>query len=112
MLVPVALSARGNVMDRGVHTLPIVDRHYSLLLLPLYFPPMLRPPQIYFKNQTAPSGSAHPTHLPLAHVLSLVIDSFTSATERHIEVSYYYYYYYSTAHILTIWPFHTGRRWT
>ncbi|KAJ6476112.1 20S proteasome subunit [Mycena sanguinolenta] len=42
--------------------------------------------QIYFKNQTAPPGSAHPTHLPLAHVLSLVIDSFTSATERHIEV--------------------------
>ncbi|KAJ7776856.1 20S proteasome subunit [Mycena maculata] len=42
--------------------------------------------QIYFKNQTPPPGNAHPTHLPLPHVLSLVIDSFTSATERHIEV--------------------------
>ncbi|KAJ7619792.1 20S proteasome subunit [Mycena polygramma] len=42
--------------------------------------------QIYFKNQTPSPGSAHPTHLPLAHVLSLVIDSFTSATERHVEV--------------------------
>ncbi|KAJ7659853.1 20S proteasome subunit [Mycena rosella] len=42
--------------------------------------------QIYFKNQTAPPGNAHPTHLPLPRVLSLVIDSFTSATERHIEV--------------------------
>ncbi|KAJ6467189.1 20S proteasome subunit [Mycena vitilis] len=42
--------------------------------------------QIYHKNQTPQPGSAHPTHLPLPHVLSLVIDSFTSATERHIEV--------------------------
>lgn len=25
-------------------------------------------------------------HLPLSHVLSIVTDSFTSATERHIEV--------------------------
>lgn len=42
--------------------------------------------QIYFKNQTPAHGSSHPTHLPLRHVLQLVIDSFTSATERHIEV--------------------------
>jgi 20S proteasome subunit beta 6 len=35
---------------------------------------------------TPAPGSAHPSHLPLPHVLSLVIDSFTSATERHIEV--------------------------
>ncbi|KAF8585019.1 N-terminal nucleophile aminohydrolase [Ramaria rubella] len=42
--------------------------------------------QIYFKNQTPTHGSSHPTHLPLRHVLELVIDSFTSATERHIEV--------------------------
>jgi len=42
--------------------------------------------QIYFKNQTAPPDSLHPVHLPLPDVLALVIDSFTSATERHIEV--------------------------
>ncbi|KAK7050563.1 proteasome subunit beta [Favolaschia claudopus] len=42
--------------------------------------------QIYFKNQSSAPGSPHPTHLPLSRVLPLVIDSFTSATERHIEV--------------------------
>ncbi|KAF8531974.1 nucleophile aminohydrolase [Gautieria morchelliformis] len=42
--------------------------------------------QIYFKNQMPVHGTSHPTHLPLRHVLELVIDSFTSATERHIEV--------------------------
>jgi len=42
--------------------------------------------QIYFKNQTAAPGLSHPAHLPLPDVLSIVIDSFTSATERHIEV--------------------------
>jgi len=42
--------------------------------------------QIYFKNQLPPSGQSHPLHLPLSDVLSIVIDSFTSATERHIEV--------------------------
>ncbi|TFY62067.1 hypothetical protein EVJ58_g4115 [Rhodofomes roseus] len=42
--------------------------------------------QIYFKNQTPAPGTNHPTHLPLPDVLSIVIDSFTSATERHIEV--------------------------
>lgn len=42
--------------------------------------------QIYFKNQTPAPGTSHPAHLPLADVLALVIDSFTSATERHIEV--------------------------
>ncbi|PVF98515.1 putative PRE7-20S proteasome subunit [Serendipita vermifera] len=42
--------------------------------------------QIYFKNQMPPLGGVHPQHLPLKEVLSLVIDSFTGATERHIEV--------------------------
>lgn len=42
--------------------------------------------QIYFKNQQPPANSSHPVHLPLPDVLSIVIDSFTSATERHIEV--------------------------
>ncbi|KAG2114345.1 nucleophile aminohydrolase [Suillus discolor] len=42
--------------------------------------------QIYFKNQQAAQGTSHPAHLPLETVLSIVIDSFTSATERHIEV--------------------------
>ncbi|KAG2054048.1 N-terminal nucleophile aminohydrolase [Suillus hirtellus] len=42
--------------------------------------------QIYFKNQQAAPGTSHPSHLPLETVLSIVIDSFTSATERHIEV--------------------------
>ena len=42
--------------------------------------------QIYFKNQTAALDSPFPAHLPLSHVLSIVTDSFTSATERHIEV--------------------------
>lgn len=42
--------------------------------------------QIYFKNQRPAPGTSHPTHLPLHEVLALVIDSFTSATERHIEV--------------------------
>jgi len=42
--------------------------------------------QIYFKNQLPPPGSAHPQHLPLQQVIALVTDSFTGATERHIEV--------------------------
>ncbi|KIN96523.1 hypothetical protein M404DRAFT_16871 [Pisolithus tinctorius Marx 270] len=42
--------------------------------------------QIYFRNQQPAPGTPHPTHLPLKVVLALVIDSFTSATERHIEV--------------------------
>jgi len=42
--------------------------------------------QIYFKNQLPPPGGAHPKHLPLPDVISLVIDAFTGATERHIEV--------------------------
>lgn len=43
-------------------------------------------PQIYFKNQVAAPGTSFPKHLPLNDVISLVTDSFTSATERHIEV--------------------------
>jgi 20S proteasome subunit beta 6 len=44
--------------------------------------------QIYFKNQQPAPGAAPfiPGNLPLSTVLSIVIDSFTSATERHIEV--------------------------
>ena len=44
--------------------------------------------QIYFKNQTPAPGAEPfvPGRLPLSTVLGLVIDSFTSATERHIEV--------------------------
>jgi len=42
--------------------------------------------QIYFKNQQPPTGSAFPAHLPLERVLAIVTDSFTGATERHIEV--------------------------
>ncbi|KAF8828057.1 hypothetical protein HHX47_DHR4000832 [Lentinula edodes] len=42
--------------------------------------------QIYFKNQVPQPGHPHPQHLPLTTVIQLVIDSFTSATERHIEV--------------------------
>ncbi|WOO78569.1 Proteasome subunit beta type-6 [Vanrija pseudolonga] len=44
--------------------------------------------QVYFRNQTFPPGVERPIpgNLPLNDVLSLVIDSFTSATERHIEV--------------------------
>ena len=44
--------------------------------------------QIYFKNQTPEPGAPPfiPGTLPLATVLALVVDSFTSATERHIEV--------------------------
>ncbi|KAF8319730.1 N-terminal nucleophile aminohydrolase [Clavulina sp. PMI_390] len=42
--------------------------------------------QIYFKNQVPAAGTSFPKHLPLADVVSLITDSFTSATERHIEV--------------------------
>jgi len=42
--------------------------------------------QIYYKNQTPDPSAPFPAHLQLPHVLSIVVDSFTSATERHIEV--------------------------
>jgi len=44
--------------------------------------------QIYFRNQTPAPGEAPPIpgNLPLATVLGIVCDAFTSATERHIEV--------------------------
>ena len=47
--------------------------------------------QIYFKNQSPEPGAAPqiPGNLPLSTVLGLVIDTFTSATERHIEVGDY-----------------------
>jgi 20S proteasome subunit beta 6 len=48
---------------------------------------IIRRQQIYFRNQQAAAGQPHPSHLPLPDVLRLVIDSFTGATERHIEVS-------------------------
>lgn len=47
--------------------------------------------QIYFKNQTPSLGTPFPKHLSLATVLSLVIDSFTGATERHIEVCFFFF---------------------
>lgn len=42
--------------------------------------------KIYYKNQKPSADAPFPVHLPLSHVLSIVTDSFTSATERHIEV--------------------------
>lgn len=44
--------------------------------------------QVYFKNQSPAEGDAPfiPGNLPMATILGLVVDSFTSATERHIEV--------------------------
>ena len=42
--------------------------------------------QVYFKNQTVVHGESFPSHLPLTSVLKLIVDAFTSATERHIEV--------------------------
>lgn len=44
--------------------------------------------QIYFRNHTpAPGAPAFdPSTHPLATVLSILVDSFSSATERHIEV--------------------------
>ncbi|KAF8635800.1 hypothetical protein AX15_000007 [Amanita polypyramis BW_CC] len=42
--------------------------------------------QVYFKNQTPAQGESFPSHLPLTSVLKLVVDAFTGATERHIEV--------------------------
>src|ERR1700722_17256759 len=42
--------------------------------------------QIYFKNQAPAPGTSHARHLPLREVVSIVIDSFTGATERHIDV--------------------------
>lgn len=44
--------------------------------------------QIYFRNQTTAPGAQKPIpgNLPLATVLSIAVDSFTSATEREIRV--------------------------
>lgn len=44
--------------------------------------------QVMFKNlnSTADTKIPEPGHLPLQHALRIVMDSFTSATERHIEV--------------------------
>lgn len=44
--------------------------------------------QVMFKNQmpTPETSIPEPGHLPLPHALRIVMDSFTSATERHIEV--------------------------
>lgn len=51
--------------------------------------PDVVPAQIYFKNQQPAPGTQHPAHLPLPDVLALVTDSFTGATERHIEASFF-----------------------
>ncbi len=62
--------------------------------------------QIYFKNQTPAPGTSHPAHLPLTDVLALVIDSFTSATERHIEVSLFGVLLYGPPRLILVWlPF-------
>ena len=44
--------------------------------------------QVLFKNQNATPGHEIPApgHLPLEETLKITMDSFTSATERHIEV--------------------------
>ena len=78
--------------SRHLHIERYPLRHLAAPSHPAYasdsYPTYTRSPpyQIYFKNQVPASGSAFPKHLPLQDVLSLVTDSFTSATERHIEV--------------------------
>lgn len=46
------------------------------------------PLQIYFRNHTPAPGQPpfDPSTHPLSTVLSILVDSFSSATERHIEV--------------------------
>ena len=63
---------------------PFLDNQVSICASPTVYRAYTL--QIYFKNQQPPAGSSHPVHLPLPDVLSIVIDSFTGATERHIEV--------------------------
>jgi 20S proteasome subunit beta 6 len=48
----------------------------------------VRPYQIYFRNHTPAPGQPpfDPSTHPLSTVLSILVDSFSSATERHIEV--------------------------
>lgn len=63
--------------------------------------------QIYFKNQQPiPGGPPHPVHLPLSRVIALVMDSFTSATERHIEVSTHQSRYFSSSSFLGLFRLH------
>ena len=72
-----------------VSDVPICSRLATVIGLTIYHrsvPGAWWVRQIYFKNQKAAAGQTHPTHLPLSDVLAIVIDSFTSATERHIEV--------------------------
>lgn len=67
--------------------------HFSLVysdVIDLVKPFLFFVLQIYFKNQTPAPGASFPKHLPLFTVLSLVIDSFTGATERHIEVCFFF----------------------
>jgi len=47
--------------------------------------------QIYFRNHTPAPGQPpfDPSTHPLSTVLSILVDSFSSATERHIEVGDY-----------------------
>ncbi|THU87380.1 N-terminal nucleophile aminohydrolase [Dendrothele bispora CBS 962.96] len=42
--------------------------------------------QVHYRSQRSAHGSSRPTQLPLSNVLSLVMDSFASATERNAEV--------------------------
>jgi hypothetical protein len=73
-----------------VHLVYKIHPRIAAIGSPIEFPPLclslLELPQIYFKNQIAAPGTSFPKHLPLTDVVSLVTDSFTSATERHIEV--------------------------
>ena len=75
LLVTLSRSPANGLRTAASDPYPTYARFYLLL-------------QIYFKNQQSPAGSSHPVHLPLPDVLSIVIDSFTSATERHIEVGH------------------------
>ncbi|KAF5361293.1 hypothetical protein D9758_010297 [Tetrapyrgos nigripes] len=43
-------------------------------------------PSVHYKNQRSTHSSSRPTQLPLSSVLSLVMDSFVNASERHVEV--------------------------
>jgi len=73
-------------LDNQVNIVSIYLTRFYFWSFPSLLPCLYILRQIYFKNQLAAPGTSHPAHLPLSTVLSIVIDSFTSATERHIEV--------------------------
>lgn len=71
-------SHTSNAHDRASSTIPTL-RHVTLEA-------NRNLSQVYFKNQSEVHGESFPSHLPLTSVLKLIVDAFTSATERHIEV--------------------------